>query len=102
MPLTVTSIKRYRAANVVPGQPDVWTLLEFEFDDADSERLASALAAVLDEPLWYVDWQTKQECFVVFAEHVFRYRRGDADARAAVEAFGRERGLPASQLDWPE
>ena len=51
---------------------------------------------------WYVDFHSGEETFVVFAGRVFRYPRGDRGARAEVEAYGRDRGVPESQLDWPD
>jgi len=42
------------------------------------------------------------ETFVVFADRIFRYRRGDPAGRAAAERHGRSVGVPEAQLDWPE
>jgi hypothetical protein len=38
---------------------------------------------------------------VVYAGQVFRYPRGDAAGRAEAVAYGRARGVPEDQLDWP-
>jgi hypothetical protein len=71
-------------------------------DDHDAPALASALADVLDDSGWYVDFRSAGETFVVFAGCVFRYRRGDERRRAEAEAYARARGVPQAQLDWPE
>ena len=58
------------------------------------------LAGALDAFGWYVDFHTAEESFVVLAGRVWRYRTGDAAARAEVEAYARSRGVPDAQLDW--
>jgi hypothetical protein len=70
-------------------------------DDHDAPALASALADVLDDSGWYVDFRSADETFVV-AGRVFRYRRRDKRRRAEAEAYARARGVPQAQLDWPE
>jgi hypothetical protein len=77
-------------------------LIEFEIDDHDAPAVASALADVLEDGGWYVDFHSPEETFVVFAGRVFRYRRGDERRRAEAEAYARARGVPQAQLDWPE
>ena len=102
VPLFLVSIDRSEAGDTSLGQPLVWTLIEFEFDDAIAPDLAQALSEVLDEQLgWYCDFRTDSETFVVFARRVFRYHRGDIDGRADAAAYARSRGVPDSQLDWP-
>ena len=83
------------------GIPPRWTLLFFEVADDAAPALADALAAILDEPGWYVDFHTADESFVVFREAVFRYAKGDADGRAEAEAHARAHGVPDAQIDWP-
>jgi hypothetical protein len=107
IPLTVRRIRRGGPEQLSPkqeaaGMPSRWTLIEFEIDDHDAPALASALADVLDDSGWYVDFRSPDETFVVFAGCVFRYRRGDERRRAEAEAYARARGVPQAQLDWPE
>jgi hypothetical protein len=106
VPLVVGRIERVVPANPsadqrAAGIPATWTLLHVEVADADADRLAAGLAAVLDGFGWYADLQTAAESFVVFADRVFRYRRGDPDGRAAAEAHARAHGVPDAQIDWP-
>jgi hypothetical protein len=42
------------------------------------------------------------DTFVVFADAVFRYPRGDPARRAEVENHARSCGVPEPQLDWEE
>jgi hypothetical protein len=99
--LTVRKISRFRPGDTTAGQPDIWTLLEFEADEAGADELARAFAAVLDDqPSWYVNFQSPATSFVVFPGRIFRYPRGDKAGRADAEAYGRQLAIPESQLDW--
>src|SRR5437879_2875440 len=105
MPLQVTEVRRIEVASATDGQPGQWTLLDFQAAECDAERLADALAACL-APVggggWYVNYNTTTEAFVVFADRVFRYPRGDALARAEVQDYARSVGVPEPQLDWED
>jgi len=98
--LTVRTISRYRAGGATPDQPDIWTTLDFEADEAGARELAEAFAEVLDQPGWYVNFQSPAESFVIFPGKIFRYPRGDAAGRAAAQAHGRQLAIPGPQLDW--
>lgn len=102
IPLVVREIRRFAADEVTPWQPSTWTVLEFEADDADAQELADALAGVLDDPGWYVDYSSAGETFVIYRDRVFRYPRGDKAGRAEAAAYGRAHGVPEHQLDWAE
>jgi hypothetical protein len=99
--LTVRNISRYRAGGTTPDQPDIWTTLDFEADGARAEELAQAYADALDQPGWYVNFESPAENFVVFPGRIFRYPRGDAAGRAAAQTHGRRLAIPEPQLDWP-
>jgi hypothetical protein len=105
--LTVRRIRRggpaeLSAAQRAAGIPATWTLVDFEVPASEGERLAAALAGALDDVGWYVDFRSADETFVVFAGRVFRYRRGDARGRSEAQVYARTKGVPDSQLDWPE
>ena len=102
--LTLTRVVRRDAAgSATVEQPEVWTFLEFVADDEVAGELADALAAVLlAGGGWYASFTVGDEHVVVFAGRVFRHRRGDRSARAEVEAYAREMGVPAHQMDWGE
>jgi hypothetical protein len=103
MELLVHKISRADAGDVRAGQPLTWTFIEFEVRDQVVPRLAEALSQSLDSSGgWYCDFRTDDETFVVFARRVFRYPRGEAEGRAAAEAYARSAGVPDAQLDWPE
>jgi hypothetical protein len=99
--LTVCKISKYRARGTTPAQPDIWTTLEFEADEAQAAGLAQAFASALDEgPGWYVNFQSPTEAFVIYPGRIFRYPRGDAAGRAEAQAHGRRLAIPEPQLDW--
>lgn len=102
--LRVTRIARVdTSGSAKSGQPDVWTLIEFEAADDAADPLADTLArSLLVEGGWYADFTVGDEHVVVFAERVFRYRRGDQKRRAEAESYGRSVGVPQHQLDWTD
>jgi hypothetical protein len=66
-----------------------------------TEALASALSkALLRDGCWYCNFNSNDEVVVVFHDRVFRYPAGDQAARAEVEQYARDVGVPESQLDW--
>lgn len=86
-----------------PGQPSQWTVIDFEADDSADNDLAAALASVIQaEGGWYADFRVGDEHVVVFSEKIFRYRRGDQEAREKVHTYGRSVGVPDAQLDWKD
>jgi hypothetical protein len=100
--LNVHKISRLRPGDTTAGQPEIWTLLDFEADEAEADELARAFADALDDqPSWYVDFRSLEETFVVFPGRIFRYPRGDDLGRAQATAHGRQLAVPESQLDWP-
>jgi hypothetical protein len=98
--LTVRKISRYRTQGTTRDQPDIWTTLDFEADEAVAQELAEAFADALDQPGWYVNFESPTESFVVFPGRIFRYPRGDEADRAAAQAHGRLLAIPDPQLDW--
>jgi hypothetical protein len=98
--LIVRKISRYRAGGTTPEQPEIWTVFEFEADEAEADNLARAFAAGLDEPGWYVNFQSPAQAFVVYPGKIFRYPRGDGEGRAEAQAYGRRLAIPEPQLDW--
>jgi hypothetical protein len=101
LPLRLTRVTRVAAGDTDAGQPPLWTLLYFAAPDDAAERLATALAGALaPDGGWYCDFGTGTEKFVVFADRVFRYPRGDQAGGDAARAYGRSVGVPEAQLDW--
>src|SRR5579884_2810981 len=98
--LTVHRISKYRASGTTPEQPGIWTVLEFSAEEADGPALAEAFAGVLDQPGWYVNFQSRTESFIVCPGRIFRYPRGDAAGRAEAQDYGRKAGIPEPQLGW--
>jgi hypothetical protein len=100
--LVTTKISRAAVGDASAGQPELWTLIEFEAPEDDARDLADALARALEEQHgWYADFRTPEETFVVYCGRVFRYPRGDSEGRAEAVAYGRAHGVPEHELDWP-
>ena len=100
--IQVQKISRADLGDESAEQPLTWTLIEFVVEDKAIADLAKALSRSLGASAgWYCDFRTDAETFVVFAGRVFQYPRGEAEGRAAAEAYGRSVGVPEVQLDWP-
>jgi hypothetical protein len=99
--LVARKIRRAALGDVSAGQPEVWTVIEFEAEEPDAGALAQALAQALERPGWYADFRSPEETFVVYSGRVFRYPRGDSQARAEAAAYGRSVGVAEEELDWP-
>jgi hypothetical protein len=82
-----------------PEQPKVWTVVEFS-SEADPGQLAGHFAETLTGRGWYVSFDTDHETFVIFPGKVFRYPKGDDQARAEAETYALSVGVPKSQTDW--
>jgi pimeloyl-ACP methyl ester carboxylesterase len=100
-------LRLYRVAGVevidpAPGQPPRWTLLEFGAEEQRAPDLAAALARCLESGPWYASFTAGDEVFVVFADRIFRYARGDRSGRARAAQYARTVGVPEKQLDWTE
>ena len=100
----VTRIWRFDwSAIAAPEQPPVCTTIEFEGEDDQADALAEALSRNLKrEGGWYADFRVGNDHVVIFADKVFRYRRGDREARAEAMRYGESVGTPRHQLDWPD
>jgi hypothetical protein len=97
---TLTRIERYSVDSATLDQPSAWTMIHFEFPEDRAESVANALAAVLDTPGWYTNFDTLDDKVVIFPGRVFRYPRGDEAAQVEAEAYATTLGIPAQQLDW--
>jgi hypothetical protein len=101
--LRLLKVERSSMQSTAPTQPTVWTTVEFGFDPADAERVAAALSALISsEGGWYTNFTVDEEVWIIFADRIFRYQRGDGNRRAEVEDYARSVGIPDSQLDWDE
>jgi hypothetical protein len=100
--LRATKVARSPLGDVEAGQPEVWTIVEFEVADEEAERLTASLEAALQaEGGWYCDFRSDDETVVVFTGRSFRYRRGEPAGRTTAIEYGRSVGVPEAQLDWP-
>ncbi len=102
IPLTITKIYRAALGLAAVGQPEVWTVIEFELPADHAVPLAETLSRLLQrEGGWYCDFRLADEVFVVFSGKAFRYPRGNRAGCAAAEEYARSAGVPEAQLDWP-
>jgi hypothetical protein len=100
--LTLVRVQRRDASeSATPGQPSVWTFIDFAARDELADQLADALAStLLAEGGWYASFTVGDEHVGVFAGRVFRHRRGDRVRRAEIEQYAQDVGVPQHQMDW--
>ena len=99
----VIHCSRYVVSGTSEDQPEIWTAIDFDAPEGESEPLAEELSQALAGPGgWYVNWSSADEVTVVFRGRVFRYPRGDTAGRAEAQEHGRKCGVPEAQLDWTD
>ena len=101
--LRILRIQHTRVVDIAqpaPGQPDSWTVTDFEIDNSDASTLATSLSHCLIAGPWYVDFNNGEKTYVVFAGRIFSYERGDAAGLEEARVFARSVGVPEAQIDW--
>jgi hypothetical protein len=97
--LHITKTETWNVANAAADQPDVWTAVSFEVDDADADRMVERLSRVLKSQ-WYIDARLGAEVIVIFPDRIFRYPRGDRNGKTEAQTYALAIGIPPSQVDW--
>jgi hypothetical protein len=100
--MRITKWRRYEVPQPADWQPKLWTLIEFEAPEDDSDALAERLSKDLASPGWYANWNTPTDAVVVYPDKIFRYKRGDKAGRKRAQKYGLAAGVPEPQLDWGE
>lgn len=102
VPVTLDKLYRLPAGDQGSDQPLTWLFIAFTASEDQADQLATALSQALEVQFgWYCDFRSDDETFVVFADRIFRYPRGDQSGRSKAEAYARSVGVPEDQLDWP-
>jgi hypothetical protein len=94
--LHVTKVETWNA-----NDPPIWAAVYFDGDASQADSIAEMMSQVLQSG-WYCNIATASDSFVVFANRVFKYPRGEEQGRAEAQDYGRSLGLPEEQLDWGE
>jgi hypothetical protein len=89
------------AGRVEEWQPGQWTAVSFEGDGAQADKVAERISQAI-KPKWYANLSTKTHAYVVFADRVFKYVKGDSEARTRAQEYAISVGIPQSQVDWGE
>lgn len=97
----VAKIEVWDVENAENGQPEQWTAVSFEGDGDRADEVAGALSRVI-KPEWYANFSTETHVYVLFENRVFRYAKGDKQAREEAQAYALSVGIPESQVDWGE
>ena len=91
----------WHVENAVDWQPKQWTAVSFEGESRQADEVAEAMSRSI-KPKWYANFSAEAHVYVVFAGRVFKYAKGDAQARAEVRSYAVSVGVPESQIDYGE
>jgi hypothetical protein len=97
--LRITNTETWHVTNAAEFQPNLWTAISFEVDDADAEGVIEELNRAL-KPQWYIDTRWGEWVVVIFSQRVFKYQRGDQAGKTEAQTYAQNSGLPPSQVDW--
>lgn len=98
--LNLTRVERWEPGEADAPGPPVWTATYFEGDEAHADEVAAVVSKAMVDSYWFANIHCRQDEIVIFADKVFRYRRGNVTARKAPEDHARSKGVPEHQLDW--
>ena len=98
--LTISKTETWHVTNAAEFQPDEWTAISFEVNDAAAAGVVEELSHVLKSPGWFIDTRWGEWVIVIFPQRVFKYRRGDQAGKVQAQKYALAIGIPASQLDW--
>jgi hypothetical protein len=99
--IRVTKTEVWDVENAADWQPKRWTAISFKGGSDRADEVAEAMSRAM-KPVWYANFSTETHVYVIFEGRVFRYAKGDEEARAEVEAYAVSVGIPESQIDWGE
>ena len=98
----VTKVEAWDVGERVENwQPDRWTAVSFEGDDAQADEVGEKMSRAI-KPKWYANFSTESHAYVVFADRVFKYVKGDSEARVRAQQYAISVGIPQRQVDWGE
>lgn len=100
--LSVTKVETWELGDRGAPGPPVWTAMSFEGDEENADETARMISDAMHESFWYANIHCRVDEIVIFAGKIFRYVRGDAEARKAPEDYARSIGVPEHQLDWED
>jgi hypothetical protein len=100
--LHITKIETWDVANTAAYQPNVWTALSFEVEEAEADAVAEELSRMLKSPGWYIDARRGEWVYVIFPQRVFKYQHGDQASKMEAQTHAQVIGVPPSQIDWGE
>jgi hypothetical protein len=98
--LDITKVEVWEPGELGKPAGPIWTATYFEGSDDDADKTAERISKAMKASFWYANIHLETDEIVIFADNVFRYVRGDAQARKAPEDHARSLGVPEHQIDW--
>lgn len=100
--LTIVKEDKWDVDNAVKDQSSVWNVAWFEIVDEEIDEMVDVLSSALEKGKWFLEISSEDIMIVVFPGKVFKYQKGDLEAREQAKEYGRSIGIPEDQLDWKE
>lgn len=97
----VNNVYIEKVPNAVEGQPTSWTFVYFEVDEKQIQFIVEKMSKVIKEK-WYLNINGTNDVYIIFANQIFHYLKGDIDAKKEAIKYGISVGVPENQLDWSE
>jgi hypothetical protein len=98
--LNITKVEVWEPGELGKPAGPIWTATFFEVTDDNADATAELISKAMKDSVWYANIHLEPDEIVIFANKVFRYVRGDAEARKAPEDYARSLGVPEHQIDW--
>lgn len=89
-------INKLSISSVEITSPSHWHIYTFSINEGDILNLQN----FIKEGPWYIHFWNSKEIIVVFKEKIFRFLRTDRTTWEQLTTYGREMGIPGSQLDF--
>ena len=97
--LKITKQEDWDVDNAVDYQSNKWTAIFIEGEDKGVKETVKEISKAIKEK-WYANVSLGEIEYVIFNNMVFEYKKGDEETKQKAMKYGREMGIPESQLDW--
>ncbi|MEX2017588.1 MAG: hypothetical protein WD876_03890 [Candidatus Pacearchaeota archaeon] len=96
--VSITKKEKWNSSNSNEFQPKIWTAVYFEGEDI--EKFAKRVSKSIKNKGWYLNLSVDDLEYVIFHNKIFKYKKGNKEAKQEAVEYGKNVGVPEKQLDW--